>query len=121
MKQSYDANAPTHPTIIQWENAYKLPVISGTAKQQKYARDIRYRLMMPLLTNLLEFADTFKPVDRPLFFATINNLRGDTDPAFWIQLHQDDIDIEDFVIHELEAIHEYELEALSLQYECETD
>jgi hypothetical protein len=103
---SYDSNAAVHPTVIQWENDYTLPAISGTAKQQKYARDVRYKLLRPTLSNVLEVADCVKPEDRSLFFKLVNQMRGETDPAVWIALHQEDTDLDNFLIDEIEAIHE---------------
>ena len=88
------------------------PPITGTQKQKKYASDIRFATLYSLLINIIEVSDCFKKDDRPILFQTVNQLRAEIDPSFWIEFHQSKIQMQDYLISQIQRHHELQNEEL---------
>ena len=104
MSYNWNPEAPIYPIIIKWEQDWHLPKIDGTAKQQKYARDVRYRFLSKVFPQILMIRDRAHPNHRPIIFAELDRLRAMTNPSDWIELHQSKVNPVEYVLN---AIHRH--------------
>jgi len=108
MHYNWNPEAPIHPIIIKWEQEWHLPKIDGTPKQQKYARDVRYRFLSKVFPNILKIRDSVDPRDGPIVFAELDRLRAMTSPSDWIELHQSKVDPVKYLLN---AVYRHEQES----------
>ncbi len=74
--------------LMDFEQQYKLPQLSGTTKQVLYARDVRQKYLRKLLPSFLNEIASLSHEDKSVIYQEVDRLRNLTEAKDWIDQYQ---------------------------------